>query len=24
VHSRHFGVLGQPVVAQYAGTCSAK
>jgi hypothetical protein len=24
VQSRHFGVLGQPVVAQYAGTCSAK
>ncbi|KAB2939987.1 MAG: hypothetical protein K8F92_09765 [Hyphomicrobium sp.] len=24
VHSRHFGVLGQPVVAQYAGTCTAK
>jgi hypothetical protein len=24
VHSRHFGVLGQPVVAQYAGTCKAK
>jgi hypothetical protein len=24
VHSRHFGVLGQPVVAQYAGTCSAR
>jgi len=23
VHSRHFGVLGQPVVAQYAGTCTA-
>jgi len=24
VHSRHFGVLGQPVVAQYAGTCTAR
>jgi hypothetical protein len=24
VHSRHFGVLGQPVVSQYAGTCTAK
>jgi hypothetical protein len=24
VHSRHFGVLGQPVVAQYAGVCTAK
>jgi hypothetical protein len=24
VHSRHFGVLGQPVVAQYAGSCAAK
>lgn len=23
VHSRHFGVLGQPVVAQYTGTCTA-
>ncbi len=22
VHSRHFGVLGQPIVAQYAGTCT--
>ena len=21
VHSRHFGLVGQPVVAQYAGTC---
>ncbi|MGH1417345.1 MAG: hypothetical protein ACRBCJ_00635 [Hyphomicrobiaceae bacterium] len=21
VHSRHFGVLGQPLFAQYAGTC---
>lgn len=21
VHSRHFGLLGQPVFAQYAGTC---
>lgn len=24
VHSRHFGILGQPVFAQYAGTCVAK
>lgn len=24
VHSRHFGLFGQPVFAQYAGTCSAK
>ncbi|MDH4982810.1 hypothetical protein [Hyphomicrobium sp. D-2] len=24
VHSRHFGVLGQPVIAQYTGTCTAK
>lgn len=24
VHSRHFGILGQPVFAQYAGTCAAK
>lgn len=24
VHSRHFGLLGQPVFAQYAGTCIAK
>lgn len=24
VHSRHFGLLGQPIFAQYAGTCSAK
>jgi hypothetical protein len=24
VHSRHFGVLGQPIVAQYAGTCTEK
>jgi len=22
VHSRHFGVLGQPVVAQYVGSCT--
>jgi hypothetical protein len=22
VHSRHIGVLGQPVVAQYVGTCT--
>jgi hypothetical protein len=24
VHSRHFGVIGQPVFAQYAGTCKAR
>lgn len=24
VHSRHFGVLGQPVFAQYTGTCTEK
>jgi hypothetical protein len=24
VHSRHFGILGQPVFAQYAGSCSSK
>jgi hypothetical protein len=24
VHSRHFGLIGQPVFAQYAGTCQAK
>ncbi len=24
VHSRHLGVIGQPVFAQYAGTCTAK
>jgi hypothetical protein len=24
VHSRHFGVLGEPVVAQYAGFCTEK
>lgn len=24
VHSRHFGVLGQPVFAQYSGTCTDK
>jgi hypothetical protein len=24
VHSRHFGILGQPVFAQYAGACTAK
>jgi hypothetical protein len=24
VHSRHFGVLGQPIVSQYRGTCVAK
>ena len=24
VHSRHFGLLGQPIFAQYAGFCKAK
>lgn len=24
VHSRHFGIFGQPVFAQYAGTCRAQ
>lgn len=24
VHSRHFGVIGQPVFAQYAGSCKGK
>lgn len=24
VHSRHFGLFGQPVFAQYAGSCIAK
>ncbi len=24
VHSRHFGIIGQPVFGQYAGTCKAK
>lgn len=24
VHSRHFGLFGEPLVAQYTGTCSAK
>lgn len=24
VHSRHFGLFGQPVVAQYTGTCRSK
>ena len=24
VHSRHFGILGQPVFGQYAGTCKAE
>lgn len=24
VHSRHFGLFGQPVFAQYAGTCISK
>jgi hypothetical protein len=23
VHSRHFGLIGQPVVAQYSGSCKA-
>jgi hypothetical protein len=24
IHSRHFGVLGQPIVSQYRGTCVPK
>lgn len=24
IHSRHFGVLGQPIVSQYRGTCLPK
>ena len=24
VHSRHFGILGEPIVAQYTGFCTAK
>ena len=24
IHSRHFGVLGQPVVSQYRGFCSGR
>jgi hypothetical protein len=24
VHSRHFGLFGQPIFAQYAGICTAK
>lgn len=24
VHSRHFGIIGQPVFGQYAGTCKVK
>ena len=24
VHSRHYGVLGQPIVTQYQGTCEGK
>jgi hypothetical protein len=24
VHSRHFGLLGQPIVTQYHGFCEAK
>ncbi len=24
VHSRHFGLLGQPIVSQYRGSCIAK
>jgi hypothetical protein len=24
VHSRHFGLMGEPVFAQYAGTCTAR
>jgi hypothetical protein len=24
VHSRHFGIIGQPVFGQYSGTCTPK
>jgi hypothetical protein len=24
VHSRHFGLLGQPIVSQYHGFCEGK
>ncbi len=24
VHSRHFGLFGEPLVAQYTGACTAK
>ncbi len=24
VHSRHFGILGEPIVSQYVGFCAAK
>jgi hypothetical protein len=24
VHSRHFGIVGQPIVTQYQGFCEAK
>lgn len=24
VHSRHFGLFGEPLIAQYTGTCKAK
>lgn len=24
VHSRHFGLFGEPLIAQYTGTCAAK
>lgn len=24
VHSRHFGLFGEPLIAQYTGTCTAK
>ena len=24
VHSRHFGILGQPIVTQYQGFCEGK
>lgn len=24
VHSRHFGLFGEPLIAQYAGTCTAR
>ena len=24
VHSRHFGLFGEPLIAQYTGACTAK
>ena len=24
VHSRHFGLFGEPLIAQYTGTCTAR